>query len=141
MKKITILLTVILFALIGLSEADERTFVDIGTGGLTGVYYPAGGAISRMINRKGNFYNIKAHPESTDGSVYNINAVLSGDLELGLAQSDRQYQAYNGHAEWSQVGPQKELRSVFSIHPESITLVATEESEVKKVIDGRQYVH
>jgi len=49
---------------------------------LTGVYYPTGGAISRMINQKGKLYGIKAHPESTDGSVYNINAVLNGDLQL-----------------------------------------------------------
>ncbi|MBW2467098.1 MAG: TAXI family TRAP transporter solute-binding subunit [Deltaproteobacteria bacterium] len=135
MKRTAILLTIILFALLELSEANDRIFVNIGTGGLTGVYYPAGGAISRMINRKSKVYGIKLHPESTDGSVYNINAVLNGDLELGLAQSDRQYQAYHGLAEWSQIGPRKELRSLFSIHPESITLVATETSEVKKVID------
>ena len=135
MKRTAILSTIILFALLGVSEANDRIFINIGTGGLTGVYYPTGGAISRMINRKSMLYGIKLHPESTDGSVYNINAVLNGDLELGLAQSDRQYQAYNGQAEWSQIGPRKELRSVFSIHPESITLVATETSEVKKVID------
>jgi len=87
-----------------------------------------------MINQKGKLYGIKAHPESTDGSVYNINAVLNGDLQLGLAQSDRQYQAYNGLAEWSRVGPRKELGSFFSIHPESITLVATETSGVKKIV-------
>ena len=135
MKRTAILSTIILFALLGVSEAYGRTFINIGTGGLTGVYYPTGGAISRMINKKSKLYGIKSHPESTDGSVYNINAVLNGDLELGVAQSDRQYQAYNGLAEWSQIGPQKELRSVFSIHPESITLVATETSKVKKVIN------
>ena len=135
MKRIAILFTIILLTLPGLSEANDTIFVNIGTGGLTGVYYPTGGAISRMINRKSKLYGIKSHPESTDGSVYNINAVLNGDLEFGLAQSDRQYQAYKGQAEWSEVGPRKELRSVFSIHPESITLVASEKSEVKKVID------
>lgn len=135
MKRTAILSIIILFALLGLSGAGETTFVNIGTGALTGVYYPTGGAISRMVNRKINLYGIKSHPESTDGSVYNINAVLNGDLELGLAQSDRQYQAYNGQAEWSQTGPRKDLRSIFSIHPESITLVASETSNVKKVSD------
>ena len=96
MQRTTIMTTIILFVLIGVSEANNRTFINIGTGGLTGVYYPAGGAISRMINKKSKLYGIKSHPESTDGSVYNINAVINGDLELGLAQSDRQYQAYNG---------------------------------------------
>ncbi|MDH3347302.1 MAG: TAXI family TRAP transporter solute-binding subunit [Desulfobulbaceae bacterium] len=117
------------------SVALSRTFVTIGTGGVTGVYYPTGGAISRMVNQKAKEYNIKATVESTAGSVYNINAVLSGDLEFGVAQSDRQYQASQGMAEWSEVGPRKELRSVFSIHPEAITLIASEQSGIKTVSD------
>jgi TRAP transporter TAXI family solute receptor len=135
MKQVTILSTILLFCILGVSEAFSRTFVTIGTGGVTGVYYPTGGAISRMVNKKSEKYGIKATVESTAGSVYNINAVLSGDLEFGVAQSDRQYQAYNGLAEWAQAGPQKELRSVFSIHPESITLIASVASKIKSVND------
>ncbi len=133
MKKTTILIIILLFGLFLASEAFARTFVTIGTGGVTGVYYPTGGAISRMLNKKVKEYGIKATVESTAGSVYNINGVLSGDLEFGVAQSDRQFQAYNGLAEWAQKGPQKELRAVFSIHPESITLIATAASGVKNV--------
>jgi TRAP transporter TAXI family solute receptor len=117
------------------SEAFTRTFVTIGTGGVTGVYYPTGGAISRMLNKKSKEYGIKATVESTAGSVYNINAVLSGDLEFGVAQSDRQFQAYNGQAEWTEKGPQKELRAVFSIHSEAITLIAAAASNIKNVQD------
>jgi len=115
----------------------ETTFVTIGTGGVTGVYYPTGGAISRMVNQKYDEYKIKATVESTSGSVYNINAVVTGELEFGVAQSDRQYQAYNGLAEWSESGPQKSLRSVFAIHPESITLVAAEGSGIETIADLR----
>ena len=115
----------------------EATFVTIGTGGVTGVYYPTGGAISRMVNLKYDEYKIKATVESTSGSVYNINAVVSGDLEFGVAQSDRQYQAYNGLAEWSESGRQENLRSVFAIHPESITLVAAEGSGIETIADLR----
>ncbi|HAK45597.1 MAG TPA: C4-dicarboxylate ABC transporter substrate-binding protein [Spirochaeta sp.] len=113
----------------------ENTFVTIGTGGVTGVYYPTGGAISRMINAKYDEYGIKATVESTGGSVYNINAVLSGDLDFGVAQSDRQFQAVNGTAEWADAGPQKDLRAVFSIHPESITLIASMNSGINSVAD------
>jgi TRAP transporter TAXI family solute receptor len=129
---------VLLLAVLGLAPygiAAARTFVTIGTGGVTGVYYPTGGAISRMVNKKYSQYKIKATVESTAGSVYNINAVLSGDLEFGVAQSDRQYQAYNGIAEWGASGPQKELRAVFSIHPEAITLIASQASNVQAVRD------
>ncbi len=119
----------------GVATASARTFVTIGTGGVTGVYYPTGGAISRMVNKKSREYGIKATVESTAGSVYNINSVLSGELEFGVAQSDRQYQAWHGLAEWAQSGPQQDLRSLFSIHPESITLVAAAASRVKTVRD------
>lgn len=114
---------------------SKTTFVTIGTGGVTGLYYPTGGAISRMLNKKFDEFNIKATVESTSGSVFNINAVLKGDMEFGIAQSDRQYQAYNGLAEWSKVGVQKNLRSIFSIHPEPITLVASEKSDIKTIND------
>ena len=134
MKKLFVFFGLVLFVFIAESTVLGRTFVTIGTGGVTGVYYPTGGAISRMVNKKPN-YGIKATVESTGGSVYNINAVLNGELEFGVAQSDRQYQAYNGLAEWSQRGPQKDLRAVFSIHPESITLIASEQSSVKSIAD------
>ena len=116
---------------------ERATFVTIGTGGVTGVYYPTGGAISRMINKKHDEYGIKATVESTSGSVFNINGVVGGDLEFGVAQSDRQYQAYHGLAEWSESGRQMDLRSVFAIHPESITLVAAEGSGIEKITDLR----
>ncbi len=136
MKK---LFSILLMGLIGLMFTPNgfcRTkFVTIGTGGVTGVYYPTGGAISRIVNKKSKKYHLKVTVESTGGSVYNINAVLSGDLEFGIAQSDRQYQAWHGLAEWKDKGPQKDLRSVFSIHPESITLVARADAGINSPAD------
>lgn len=135
MKKSFIFISLFILMFSSGSAVFARKFVTIGTGAVTGVYYPTGGAISRMINNKSAQYGIKATVESTAGSVYNINAVISGDLEFGIAQSDRQYQAVHGKAEWSGVGPMKKLRSVFSIHPESITLVASAESGIHSVAD------
>jgi TRAP transporter TAXI family solute receptor len=136
MKRLGALLLGLGMVVAGCAEKDT-TFVTIGTGGVTGVYYPTGGAISRMVNKKFDTYKIKATVESTSGSVYNINAVLNGDLEFGVAQSDRQYQAYHGLAEWAESGPRTDLRSVFSVHPEAITLVASEESGIRSVDDLR----
>ena len=116
-------------------KAKKANFVTIGTGGVTGIYYPTGVAISRMVNRKFDEYNIKVTVESTSGSVFNVNAVLNADLVFGVVQSDRQYQAYNGLAEWSKYGKQTELRSVFSVHPESITLIASEKSGIREIKD------
>lgn len=117
------------------SDEEETAFVSIGTGGITGVYYPTGGAISRMVNAQRDTYNLRVTVESTGGSVFNINAVLGGDLEFGIAQSDRQYQAIRGLAEWADLGPQENLRSVFSIHPETITLIASVDSGIQSVQD------
>lgn len=138
-----ILLLTVLVAL-GCSEGEkgatpenkkQRRFVTIGTGGLTGVYYPTGGAIARMVNNED--YGIKCTVESTAGSVFNINSVLAGDMDFGIAQSDRQYQAWKGLAEWEDQGPQQKLRSVFSIHPEMVTLVAAVDANIATLDDLR----
>jgi len=127
---------VFLYTGLNLSEVQAKTkFVTIGTGGITGVYYPTGGAISRVINQKRKEYGIRCTVESTGGSVFNVNSVMSGDLDFGIVQSDRQYQAWNGKAEWKEKGPQKDLRAIFSIHPEAITLVAAEDSGIRSIRD------
>jgi TRAP transporter TAXI family solute receptor len=115
--------------------AAKTTFVTIGTGGITGVYYPTGGAIARIVNKKKDEYGIRATVESTGGSVFNVNAIMAGDLEFGVVQSDRQYQAINGLAEWKDKGKQENLRAVFSVHPESITLVAAVDAGIEKIED------
>ena len=134
---VSVLLTMLL-ALAGLSpeSASAKTrFYTIGTGGITGVYYPTGGAIARIVNAKKKEYNMRLTVESTGGSVYNINAIMSGDLDFGVVQSDRQYQALNGLAEWKENGPLKDLRAIFSIHPESLTLVAGADTGIQTIKD------
>ena len=127
--------------LVGLSpvndvaQAGRTTFVTIGTGGITGVYYPTGGAIAKMVNKKRKEYGIRATVESTGGSVFNVNAVMAGDLEFGVVQSDRQFQAMKGIANWEDKGPQKDLRAVFSIHPETVDLIAAVDSNINSLAD------
>lgn len=116
-------------------DLGKAVFVTIGTGGISGVYYPSGSAIANMINARRDEYGIRASVESTGGSVFNTNAVLAGDMQFGLVQSDRQYQAVNGIAEWAEKGPQPKLRSVFSLHPEILTLVAAEDAGIKSLGD------
>ena len=113
----------------------ETVFVTIGSGDFTGVYFPTGLAIAKMINKKWNQYEIRATVESTSGSVFNLNTIIAGYLEFGLAQSDIQYQAVKGLAEWAKKGPQKELRAVFSIHHESVCLVAAVDADINSIED------
>ncbi len=115
--------------------APKTTFITIGTGGITGVYYPTGGAIAKIVNKKKDLYGIRCTVESTGGSVFNVNAIMAGDLQFGVVQSDRQFQAINGLAEWKDKGKQEDLRAVFSIHPESITLVAAVDAGINDIAD------
>ncbi|NMV21714.1 TAXI family TRAP transporter solute-binding subunit, partial [Vibrio parahaemolyticus] len=84
----------------------------------TGVYYPTGGAICRLVNKSREDHGIRCSVESTGGSIYNINTLRAGELDLGIAQSDWQYHAYKGTSKFEESGPFKELRAVFSVHPE-----------------------
>lgn len=109
---------------------SKRTFVTIGTGGVTGVYYPVGGALAKLINAGGAEHGIKATAESTGGSVFNVNALVNGDLEFGIVQSDRQAQATAGTDEWEARGAQSTLRAVCSLYPECVTLVAAADAGI-----------
>jgi TRAP transporter TAXI family solute receptor len=110
-------------------------FVTIGTGGVTGVYYPTGGSICRLVNKGKKEHGVRCSVESTGGSVYNINTIRAGELDMGVAQSDWQYHAYNGTAKFKDKGAFKELRSIFSIHGEPFTVVARADSGIKTFAD------
>lgn len=109
--------------------------ITIGTGGVTGVYYPAGGAICRMVNKSRESHGLRCAVESTGGSVYNLNAIRNGEMELGIVQSDWQYHALNGTANFKQTGPFPELRTVFSIHSEGFTVIVRRNSKIKTLRD------
>ena len=141
MKKILLIGIAVLFGfvvLMGASPAPvkaETQFVTIGTGGVTGVYYPTGGAICRLVNKTRKEHGIRCTVESTGGSVYNFNTIRAGELDMGVAQSDWQYHAWNGTSKFEAQGPNKDLRAVFSVHPEPFTVVARKDSGIKTFED------
>lgn len=116
---------------------SQQKFISIGTGGVTGVYYPTGGAICRLVNKNRKKHGIRCSAESTGGSIYNINTVKAGELEFGVAQSDWQYHAYNGTSKFKDAGPYKKLRAVFSVHPEPVTVIASDASGIKNITDTK----
>ena len=115
----------------------QQQFITIGTGGITGVYYPTGGAICRLVNKGRKEHGVRCSVESTGGSVYNINTIRAGELDMGVVQSDWQYHAYHGTGKQSFIdaGPFTELRAVFAIHGEPVTIIARADAGIKTVQD------
>jgi uncharacterized protein len=126
-------------ALIGLASLSapamaQQKFVTIGTGGVTGVYYAVGGAICRLMNKNRAQTGLRCSVESTGGSVFNVNAIRSGELDFGLTQSDIQYNAAKGEGQLKG-NPDPDLRAVFSVHPEPFTVLARKDAGVTKFED------
>ncbi|TIX62245.1 MAG: TAXI family TRAP transporter solute-binding subunit, partial [Mesorhizobium sp.] len=117
------------------SAMAQQNFVTIGTGGVTGVYYAAGGAICRLLNKDRKTHGIRCSVESTGGSAFNVNTIKEGELDFGMAQSDVQYNAYKGRESFKDGGAHTDLRAVFSIHPEPFTVLAHPNASVTKFED------
>jgi TRAP transporter TAXI family solute receptor len=114
---------------------QSQRFITIGTGGVTGVYYPAGGAICRLVNRDRAKHGLRCSVESTGGSVANVNLLKSGEIEFGVAQSDVQFNATKGQGQFQKDGAYGDLRAVFALHPEPFTVVARKEANITKFED------
>lgn len=111
-----------------MAHAQER-FITIGTGGQTGVYYVVGQSICRLVNRGTAEHNLRCTAPSTGGSIANINAIKQGDMDMGVAQSDWQFHAYNGSSQF-EGDPYDKLRAVFSVHSEPFTVLARADAGV-----------
>ncbi len=112
----------------------QTKFITIGTGGVTGVYYAAGGAICRLVNKDRAKHGVRCSVESTGGSVFNVNTIKAGELDMGVAQSDVHFNATKGIGQFKD-GAFKEMRAVMSLHPEPFTVVARKEANVKTFAD------
>jgi len=116
-------------------SAELPQFITLGTGGVTGVYYPAGGAICRMVNKNRKEHGVRCSVESTQGSIYNLNTIGDGELDFAVAQSDAQYHAYHGTDVFKELGANQNLRSVFTLHSEPFTVVARADANIKSFED------
>lgn len=116
------------------SVTAQEKFITIGTGGQTGVYFVVGQSICRLINRGTAEHNLKCTAPSTGGSIANINAIAAGDMDMGVAQSDWQFHAYNGSSQFDGAKVDK-LRAVFSVHGEPFTVIARKDANINSFDD------
>ncbi len=129
MKAFKIAAVTAAIALVGSTSVAQERFITIGTGGQTGVYFVVGQSICRLVNRGTAEHNLKCTAPSTGGSIANINAIAAGDMDMGVAQSDWQFHAYNGSSEFEGKKVDK-LRAVFSVHGEPFTVIARADSGI-----------
>jgi len=134
-NSVAALTTAMAIGLPNMAAAAEQTFLTIGTAGVTGIYYAVGGGICRLVNKGRRDHGIKCSVESTGGSVYNLKSIRAGELEMGTVQSDWQYHAYNGSSVFSDNGADKELRSVFSLHPDTVIVAARKDTGIEELED------
>ena len=118
--------------------AQGQRFVTIGTGGVTGVYYSAGGAICRLMNKERAKTGIRCSVESTAASVFNTNAIKSGELEFGVTQTDVMFNAVKGIEQFKD-GAHGDLRAVFSLHPEPNTVLARSNFSKFDELKGKRF--
>jgi TRAP transporter TAXI family solute receptor len=107
----------------------------IGSGGSLGNYSKTARAIARVVNQRQEANAFRLEHVETAGSVSNIEAILSGEAPFGLTQADVEYQAVKGISEWKERGPQSDLRAMFSLYTDSITVVATPASGARTTRD------
>ena len=118
----------------GTVATAQEKFITIGTGGQTGVYFVVGQSICRLVNRDSAKTGLKCTAPSTGGSIANINAIKAGDMDMGVAQSDWQFHAYNGSSQFEGEKFDKE-RAVFSVHSEPFTVIARADAGIESFDD------
>ncbi|MFZ2289853.1 MAG: TAXI family TRAP transporter solute-binding subunit [Halopseudomonas yangmingensis] len=122
-------------SLIATPAVAQQSFLTIGTGGQTGVYYVVGQSVCRLLNRNSNEHGIRCNAPSSGGSVANVNGIRSGDFNMGIVQSDIQYKAFQGIENFEANGAYGELRALFALHGEPLTVVARRDANIRTVED------
>jgi len=129
-------LATLLLAVLGASCTRENSeVITIGSGSQSGIYKDLAASLARTVNNSGVAPGFKLTDELSAGSVANINALSAGEIQFGIAQADDQFHAVNGARDWAASGPQAGLRAVFSIYPETLTLIAGGDVNIKTLAD------
>jgi len=114
--------------------ADDKKIV-IGSGGVTGVYYPVAISICRLFNAENKKAGYRCSVESTKGSIENLTKLHAGTVDFAIVQSDWQSHAFKGTNVFAGAKPHKALRSLFALYSESFTVLARSKSGIKSFED------
>ena len=119
--------------LLAAPAAQAQSFINVLTGGTSGVYYPLGVAIGKIYGDK--IPNVKTQVQATKASVENLILLQQGRGELAFALGDSLKSAWNGEEEAGFKTKLDKLRTLGAIYPNYIQIVATAESGIKTLAD------
>ncbi len=114
------------------ASSGDKKFLNIGTGGTAGTYYPIGGAIAEVLNK--DIPGMNASAQSTGASVANINMLRDGAVDLATVQNDITYYAVNG-TEMFQDKKVDGLQGIASLYPETCQFVTLKSSGIKSLAE------
>ena len=121
-------------AALSLSFAVQaQEFVNVLTGGTSGVYYPMGVALSQIYGKA--LPGAKVSVQATKASVENLNLLQAGRGEIGFTLGDSLSDAWKGNEEVGFKAPLKKLRTIAAIYPNYIQIVANADSGIKTLAD------
>ncbi len=120
---------------IGVARPIQAEEIAIGTASRAGVYFQVGQAICRLLNAETAQHGVVCKALPTDGSIDNLRQIRAAKRQLGIVQSDWQYHAVNGTGTFEAVGPDTDLRALFSVHGESFTVVARRDAGIESFDD------
>lgn len=118
---------------LGTVTAKAQEFINVLTGGTSGVYYPLGVALADIYGK--GIAGSKTQVQATKASVENLNLLQQGKGEIGFALGDSVQEAAKGNKEAGFPAPLDKLRGIAAIYPNFIQIVASQESGIKSLAD------
>jgi len=131
MKKFLAVLMVIVMSFCACTVAFADKYLSIGTGSVTGVYYPLGGALSSIISNQIDGFSCAA--ESTGGAVENAGLLINGEIDLGFVAASTLYDAQHGLNSFEGMDGTK-VKALFSFFPEVVQILSVD-PEIKSIPD------
>lgn len=126
-------------AALGLFAADtvraEDKFLALGTASTRGTYFPVGNTLCNLINEKRDSHLVRCLAYPTGGSVYNIQALTSGELDIAITRSDLAYKAFNGLAQFEPIGANRDLRTVTNLYSQPVVITVRKDSGINTFDD------
>lgn len=132
---LSIIFVLTLLASCGVKE-QSKTIFTIGSGSKNAMYYPVATALCATFNKYNKDNKTICQAQLSKGAEYNLNAVQNGHFDMGIAQANLQYDAFIGENKFLNK-PHKDLRTLFNVHNEYLTIIAKKSSNIHSFSDLR----